>query len=188
MAHQRHHHLHLHLLLLLLLRVLTLSPFFLQLSKLVAAENNNLIEMVCHVAEVPESCIQCLKSDPHSEIADEVGIAIILMNCLTDHIDALENNMSKIAAVSKDKSTVKLFQNCSKDYATARKYLNSAITSLKSGKYDAAETSVTLALKFDTDCHFKIVSFKKKISHKIAFEIKLFEDLCQAANRIIERL
>lgn len=171
----------------LLLLVLSLSPFFHQPSKLVAAENN-LIEMVCHVAEVPESCIKCLKSDPRSEFADKVGIALIVMNCLTDHVDTLEINMSNIAAVSKDESTVKLFLECAKDYASAKKELNSAITSLKSGKYDEAETSVTLALNYDTDCHFKIVSFKKKIAHTIAFKIKLFEELCQAANRIIERI
>ncbi|KAF3438264.1 hypothetical protein FNV43_RR21025 [Rhamnella rubrinervis] len=171
----------------LLLLLLTLSPFFHHISKLDAAEND-LIEVVCRVAEAPESCIQCLRSDPHAEDDDKVGIATIMINCVSSHANSLSANMSNTAVGSQDEAAKKLFLECSKDYASAEKELDSGIISLKCGKYDDAQVSVALALKYDTDCHFKIISFKKKIAQQIVYKIKLFEQLCVAANRIIEHI
>lgn len=143
--------------------LLTISPLFDHNSKLVAADNS-LIEIVCHVAKARESCIQCLRSDPHAEEADKVGIATIMVNCLSNHANSLSAYMSDNGAISKDEAAKKLFLECSKDYASADKELDSAIISLKSGKHDEAVVSVALALKFDADCHFKILRFKKKIA------------------------
>lgn len=172
---------------ILLLLLLAISPLFEHNSKLVAADSS-LIEIVCHVAKAPESCIQCLRSDPHAEEADKVGIATIMVNCLSNHANSLSAYMSNTGAISKDEAAKKLFLECSKDYASADKELDSAIISLKSGKHDEAVVSVALALKYDADCHFKILRFKKKIAQQIANEIKLFEELCQAAKTIIEHI
>ncbi|MBA0803991.1 hypothetical protein Gohar_014148, partial [Gossypium harknessii] len=59
--------------------------------------NDTLIKTQCHNAEVPEVCIQCVKSDPRSQSADKVGIAATkeLSDAKTNLTTAMDRLKSK---------------------------------------------------------------------------------------------
>lgn len=177
-----------HTLLNFLLLLFALSQSFYQLSHLVAADNK-LIEIVCHETDMPEVCVQCLTSDPDAETADRLGLTNIVVYCLDNHASSLESNMSNMSSVYKDRSTKKVLLGCSQGYLASKKDLLAAIVSLKSGQFDDAETSVTMTLDRHMSCLKRIEQHKEvQISSKLAYEMKIYEDLCQIADRIIERL
>ncbi|PON95561.1 Pectinesterase inhibitor domain containing protein [Trema orientale] len=173
----------LHLILFLVL--LTLSQFFHQHPHLAEADYK-LIEILCHTADVPKVCTQCLKSDPAAEFAtSKVELTVIVMNCISNHADALQENMKDYAS----NSIKGVFLECSKAYMGAKKDLLSAIIHLKSHEFDEAESSVTGAVFQNHVCHPTIKSYKQiKISRKLAYEMKVYEELRFTATRIIERL
>lgn len=117
----------------IVLSVLAIIPFFLVIA------DDQLIQMECHNAEEPTTCIECLKSDPHGEKADKVGIAVIILGCLSNNAKTLAANMTEIAYGTKDKNATKILKQCSKGFYSATKDLASATLKLKSGKYDGAE-------------------------------------------------
>lgn len=97
--------------------------------------------------------------------------------------------MSNMSSVYKDRSTKKVLLGCSEGYLASKKDLLAAIVSLKSGQFDDAETSVTMTLDRHMSCLKRIEKHKEvQISSKLAYEMKIYEDLCQIADRIIERL
>ncbi|EXB53373.1 Putative invertase inhibitor [Morus notabilis] len=172
--------------LLLLLLALFLSSY--QLSRLAAADRG-LIQIVCHESDAPEVCVQCLNSDPGAESADKVGLTTIVVNCLNNHADSLEDKLSNMSSVSKDQSSKDVLMECSKGYLDSKKDLLSAIVSLKSDDYDNAEKFVTATLYRHFSCLWSIKKNKVvKISSKVACEMRIYEDLCQIADRMIERL
>lgn len=164
--------------------LLTPSP---PLLKLVRADDQ-LIQMECHNAEVPTTCMLCLKSDRGAAAADKVGIATILVNCLKNHANTLAANMSDLVSGTKDQVVKIVLHECGQGYSSAKKKLSSATSSLKSGKYDDAERFVNEALKYELTCHSKIGSYKERIPEDIVHEMKIYEELSEAAKRIVERL
>ncbi|PON58780.1 Pectinesterase inhibitor domain containing protein [Trema orientale] len=174
---------------LILLVFLTLSQFFHQHPHLAEADYK-LIEILCHAADVPEICFQCLKSDPDAELAtSKVELTVVMMNCISSHADALQENMKEFASNSKDETIKGVFIECSKAYVEAKKDVLSAIGHLKSHEFDEAESSLTQAIYQHYTCQSTIKRYKQiKISRKVAYEMKVYEELCSSADRIIERL
>ncbi|KAF5477372.1 hypothetical protein F2P56_004020 [Juglans regia] len=150
--------------------------------------NDNLIEIECHNAEVPSTCIQCLKSDRRSKNSDRVGIAVIMLNCLQNHAMTLSTNMSELASGTADLTMKNVFEDCGRGFSSAYKELSSATSSLEKRKYDKAEMLVNEALEFELKCHSKIGSYGDKIPKDVVYGMKLYEDLSEATNRIVERL
>ncbi|PON66912.1 Pectinesterase inhibitor domain containing protein [Parasponia andersonii] len=139
---------------------------------------------------ITEVCTQRLKSNPAAEFAtSKVELTVMVMNCISNHADALQENMKDYASNSKDESIKGVFLECSKAYMGTKKDLLSAIIHLKSHEFDEAESSVTGAVFQHHLCHSTIKSYKQiKISRKLAYEMEVYEELCFTATRIIEPL
>ncbi|KAF4352635.1 hypothetical protein G4B88_008804 [Cannabis sativa] len=129
----------------LVLVLLTLSQFFHQHPHLVKADTK-LIENLCHATEVPDTCIQCLQSDPYAEFATDIELAIIMMTCIRNHADTLQVNMEDTANNSKIKSTKSVYNGCVKAYMGAKKDLNTATEHLQNYEFDKAEKYVDQAM------------------------------------------
>ncbi|KAJ7948933.1 Pectinesterase inhibitor [Quillaja saponaria] len=150
--------------------------------------DQKLMEKECHNAEVPATCIECLNSDSGAKEADGVGIATIIVNCINNLAESLAANMSSLASGTRKKEAKVIFQWCAKGYSSAKKELISSKQALKNGKYDAAEGSVSAALKSHVQCLDKIESNEEKVQENIVQKIRIYGELSEAANRIIERL
>ncbi|XP_022716591.1 pectinesterase inhibitor-like [Durio zibethinus] len=149
--------------------------------------DEKLIEVQCHNAEVPAACIQCLKSDPGGEAADKVGIATIIINCLSNNAETQENNMSSLASSVQDKNLKSLFQDCKKGFFEAKHDLSTATNQLKSKNYDKTNHYVRTALEEEIICRKYVVSMKLRVASNILYKMRVYEELSDAAMRIIDR-
>ena len=159
---------------------------FQQANKFVFADDK-LIEQQCHNAEVPAACIQCLKSDPRGQVADKVGIATIVINCLRNNAEILANNMSNLASSVQDKKIKPLLQDCEKGFVQAKNDLSTATNQLKSKDYDKTNHFVRTALEPEIVCKKNVVSLKVRVPSNILNEMRVYEELSDAAMRIIDR-
>ncbi|KAF4365667.1 hypothetical protein F8388_007500 [Cannabis sativa] len=172
----------------LVLVLLTLSQSFHQHPHLAKADTK-LIENLCHATEVPDTCIQCLQSDPYAEFATDIELAIIMMTCIRNHADTLQVNMEDTANNSKIKSTKSVYNGCVKAYMGAKKDLNTATEHLQNYEFDKAEKYVDQAMIKHLVCCGDIQNNKNiTISTEVAYEMKIYEELCFSSERIIERL
>ncbi len=165
---------------------LLLTPFPLVL-RLVRADDK-LIQIECHNADVPSTCIQCLQSDQRAKNADKVVIATIIVNCLKNNAQSLAANMSNLASGTKAKVVKKVFKECGQGFSSAMKKLSSATFGLKKGKYDDAEKFVSEALDYEHNCQSKIGRHHEDIPKHVVYDMRIYEQLSEAANRVIERL
>ncbi|XVF79508.1 hypothetical protein PTKIN_Ptkin14bG0228600 [Pterospermum kingtungense] len=154
--------------------------------KLVFADEK-LIEQQCHNAEVPETCIQCLNSDPKGQEADKVRIAAIVITCLSNGSHVLAKNMSSLASSAQDKNLKSLFQDCEKGFIQAASYLSTAMDRLKSKDYDKTNHFVRTALEPEMDCKQNVVSLTPSVPSDVLDEMRVYEELSDAAMRIIDR-
>lgn len=169
-----------HLLFLLLLLV-TLSPTLL-------LADDNLIKKQCRHAEAPELCIQCVKSDPRASKADKVGIATIIINCLSNHSKTLAGNMSDLAVHAPNKKLSSAFKNCSQGFEKANKDLAKVVSCLKGRDFDHANRSVRTALQFKLTCRRQLMHYKGKVPSSVEYTMRVYEALSVSAMRIIDRL
>ncbi|XVE52823.1 hypothetical protein DITRI_Ditri02bG0155100 [Diplodiscus trichospermus] len=166
--------------------LLLLLTSFQHAGKLVSADDK-LIETECHNAEVPATCIQCVNSDPQGKLADRVGIAAIVINCLSSNADILAKNMSTLASRVQDKSLKSLFRGCEKGFSQAKSDLSTAMNRLKSKDYDKTNHFVRTALQQEIFCMENVVDLKLTIPSDILFDMRVYEELSDAAMRIIDR-
>ena len=138
-------------------------------------------------AEVPATCILCVKSDPRGEIADKVGIATIIMNCLSNNAETLANNMSSIASSVHSKNLKALFQDCEKGFLEAKSDLSTASNQLKVKDYDKTNHFVRTALEQEITCQKNVVSLKLRVPSNVLYVMRVYEELSDAAMRIIDR-
>ncbi|OMO88351.1 Pectinesterase inhibitor [Corchorus capsularis] len=173
--------------LLILLLVLT---SFQHATKLVLADEK-LIEQQCHNAEVPATCIQCVNSDPTAIKADKVGIAAIVINCLSDNVETLAKNMSSMASTVQDKSLKSMFNECTKGFLEARRDLSTAMKELKKKNYDQTNLRVRKAVTPELDCKNNVVDKIKlavlQLPDDVLYTMRVYEELTNAAMRIIDR-
>lgn len=156
-------------------------------TKLVFADEK-LIEQQCHNAEVPETCILCLKSDPKGQEADKERIAAIIINCLSNNSQVLANNMSSLASSAQDKKLKSLFQDCEKGFIHAKSDLSIATKQLKSKDYDKTNHFVRIALNPEIGCKNNVARLEPSVPSVILNEMRVYEELSDAAMRIIDRL
>ncbi|GMI65583.1 hypothetical protein like AT4G00872 [Hibiscus trionum] len=110
--------------------LLLISFIYVEHRNLVFADET-LIELQCHNAEVPSTCIQCVKSDPRGQLADNVAIAGIVIYCLRNNARALSGNMTALASATLDKDVKRAMQSCEKGFSEAKSDLDKAINMLK---------------------------------------------------------
>ncbi|KAK7401643.1 hypothetical protein VNO78_13274 [Psophocarpus tetragonolobus] len=174
---------------ILLLFVLILSPaLFTNEAKNFAAADYKLVETLCHNSETPETCLRCVNNAKGANNSDSVGIATIVVNCLNDKANELAVSMKKLG--SQTQGPVKLIcQRCAEDYGQhiAKEELASSKKALVNHKYDDAEFAVNKALSFDLACHSDLIQ-GSKVPTSVFNDMKIYEDLSEAAARIIEKL
>ncbi|XVF79509.1 hypothetical protein PTKIN_Ptkin14bG0228700 [Pterospermum kingtungense] len=155
-------------------------------NKLVFADKK-LIEQQCHNAEMPETCIECLKSNPKGQEADKVEIAAIVITCLSNNSQVLANNMSSLASTAQDKNLKSLFQDCEKGFIQANSNLSTAMNELMSKNYDKTNNFVRTALQPEIDCKKNVVSLTPSVPSDVLDQMRVYEELSDAAMRIIDR-
>lgn len=158
-----------------------------QCHKFVKADEQ-LIQIECHNANVPEVCIQCLKSDPRSKNADKVGIAKIIVGCLSKHANILQANMTNLASSTEDDQFKTMLEKCKEALLFTDGLLIRTMLQLDNGKYDKAEHSTSEALWYEVSCDYIFGKHKSNLPTKVVYEMMLYKELSEAANRIIEQL
>ncbi|KAL7186904.1 hypothetical protein ACSBR2_028588 [Camellia fascicularis] len=179
----------------ILFLIASLSPLIFQqphYNSLVQA-NDWLIQVECHNAKVPATCIQCLHSDHRSNhTTNAATIAVILLNCLSNHATNLANNISNLKTSKHDMVSMKVYDHCTRLLVSAKKEIVEAGVKIDKGDYDGADHSVFIAFSYCVQCHTEIDQdgsrTKIDVPMKVEYEINVLEELCEASMRIIERL
>lgn len=163
-----------HLLLLLSLLLIPLASTY------------TITEQECHHSLTPQTCLSCVESDTAAEKADRVGVAMIVVGCMGRQAQTLSANMTTLGSHEKDKKLRNTYMDCSKKYSNAKGILDgSAKKALKNRDFDNAERFVVTAMSFDDDCY---QSLDGKVPSGVMEEMTRYEELAEAACRIIERL
>lgn len=165
---------------------LTLSPTFSHQR----TPHHGIIQTECHNSETPAVCMECLKSDPHAAKASRVGIATIIVHCLTNHSNTLLKNMSKLASKTHVNASKRIFEDCKKSFVSSRKELDGARSALKKRDFDGVVKSVDTALEYELTCSYEITGAKldSHVPIDVIYTMRIFQELSEAALRIIERL
>ncbi|GMI65586.1 hypothetical protein like AT4G00872 [Hibiscus trionum] len=166
--------------------LLLLSISFNHVGHLVSADDT-LIQLQCHNAEVPSTCIQCVKSDPRSQSADKVGIAAIIITCLSNNAKTLSKNMTVLASAAHDKNVKMVLQSCEKGFSVATTDLANATNMLGNKDYDKTNGLVSAALRQEVDCNQYASEYKVTIPYRMVYDMRVYEELSDAALRIIDR-
>ncbi|TYG47662.1 hypothetical protein ES288_D11G357900v1 [Gossypium darwinii] len=136
---------------------------------------------------VPKACIQCVKSDPRSQLANKVGIAAIIITCISNKAVTLESNMTVLASSVHDKDLKLVLQDCQKELSDAKTNLTTAIDRLKNKDYDQTNYLVNLALQKEFDCKKNVGDLQYTLHTTVLNDMTLYEELSEAAMRIIDR-
>ncbi|KAK8689118.1 hypothetical protein V6N13_087845 [Hibiscus sabdariffa] len=147
----------------------------------------SLIQLQCHNAEVPSTCIQCLKSEPRSKIADKVGIAVIVISCLSNSAKVLSGNMSALASAEHDKKVKQVLLGCEIGFSEAETYLTKAKAQLENKDYNRTNSFIGEALEHEVDCHNDVLGYKSLVPDSVIYDMRVYEELSDAAMRIIDR-
>ncbi|KAB2059581.1 hypothetical protein ES319_A11G315500v1 [Gossypium barbadense] len=146
-----------------------------------------LIETQCHNAEVPETCIKCIKSDPRSQSADKVGIAAIIITCLSNKATTLINNMTTLALGARDKYLKLALRGCGKEFYYAKTNLTVATNRLKGKEYDQTNLLVKQALEGEVVCKMNVGALRFNFPNSVTFDMGVYEELSTAVMRIVDR-
>ncbi|GMI65582.1 hypothetical protein like AT4G00872 [Hibiscus trionum] len=146
--------------------LLLISFIYVEHRNLVFADET-LIELQCHNAEVPSTCIQCVKSDPRGQLADNVAIAGIVIYCLRNNARALSGNMTALASATLDKDVKRAMQSCEKGMKT--------------------NSLVKKGLQQKVDCRKNVWDYRALIPDCVIYDMRVYEELSDAATRIIDR-
>jgi pectinesterase inhibitor-like protein len=95
--------------------------------------------------------------------------------------------MTKLASKEEDKKLKSACHGCSKGYVKANKNLLKAVSLLKIGDYDKANSGVKSALQYELFCRETFEESKWKLPSLVVYEMRLYEALSEAALRIVDR-
>ncbi|TYI58302.1 hypothetical protein E1A91_D11G346800v1 [Gossypium mustelinum] len=146
-----------------------------------------LIEAQCHNAEVPETCIKCVKSDSRSQSANKVGIAAIIITCLSNKATTLINNMTTLASGARDKNLKVALRGCEKGFYYTKTNLIAATNRLKGKEYDQTNLLVKQALEEEFVCKMKVEVLRFNFPSSVTFDMGVYEELSTAVMRIVDR-
>ncbi|KAL2331068.1 hypothetical protein Fmac_018649 [Flemingia macrophylla] len=175
---------------IVLLLLLILRPPFIHQAQHFAVADDKLIKTLCHDSETPETCLKCVQSCNNSAKADGViGIATMVVDCIKDTANNLALNITNLACTSQGELK-SAYESCAKDYGDhiAKKELRLSKKALKQHKYDKAESLVVNALSFHLKCRMSLEHCKAQVPVGVSYDMKIYEELTEAASRIIEKL
>ncbi|KAK8477279.1 hypothetical protein V6N13_087848 [Hibiscus sabdariffa] len=145
-----------------------------------------LIQLQCHNAEVPSTCIQCVKSDPRSQSADKVAIAGIVISCISNSAKTISGNLSDLIAPWLEKEVKRRLRKCVKEFSEAKTDLAEAINMLKNKDYDETNSLVVKALHQEVDCRENLSQYNISYPYMEHY-MTIYEQLSDAAMRIVDR-
>lgn len=97
--------------------------------------------------------------------------------------------MTERAAHVRDQQLKELYVECSNWYMKAKEIVEeNAKTLLEISEFNKAEKNIVKALDYQHGCYDRIVVLKGKVERNLWKEINKYEELSEAACRIIERL
>ncbi|KAK8588957.1 hypothetical protein V6N13_087846 [Hibiscus sabdariffa] len=160
--------------------------FFFIRSPFVSADET-LIQLQCHNAEVPSTCIQCVKSDPRGQSTDKVAIAGIVISCLSNHARSLSGNMTALASTMLDKDVKRALQTCGKRFSEAKTDLAKATNMLKNKDYDETNSPINKALQKEVDCQKNVWDYRAFVPDSVIYDMRVYQELSDAAMRIVDR-
>ncbi|KAK8477280.1 hypothetical protein V6N13_087847 [Hibiscus sabdariffa] len=82
--------------------------------------------------DLPSMC----RIRPRSQSADKVGIATIIISCLSNTAKAFSDNITALIPPELEKEMKKLLENCAKGFSEAKTDLAKATNILKNKDYD----------------------------------------------------
>ncbi|KAK8712247.1 hypothetical protein V6N13_147489 [Hibiscus sabdariffa] len=145
-----------------------------------------LIQLQCRNAEVPPTCIQCVESDPRSQLADKVAIAGIVISCISNSAKTISGNLSDLIAPWLEKEVKRRLRECVTEFSEARTDLAKAINMLKKKDYDETNSLVVKALHQEVECRQSLSQYNISYPY-MEYYMTIYEQLSDAALRIVDR-
>ncbi|CAN8259565.1 unnamed protein product [Cochlearia groenlandica] len=168
----------------LLLLITTLATM-----SLITKANEDLMMQQCHNSNNPTLCLRCLNSYTTSQEADQVGLARIILKCVTTHLIKLTNNTSTMVSKHRrDPKAAEALKQCRLGYVNATRGVREADGHLISGDYDKAAYDVSMKVEYPSvTCSTNLVSLNVNVSSSFGYHTKVYLALTQALLRIIDR-
>ncbi|KAL5813244.1 hypothetical protein ACOSQ3_028194 [Xanthoceras sorbifolium] len=169
---------------ILLLAIISLF-FFNNCNPVVA--DHDLMKSQCEITEAPALCMQCLESDPKSEKADTLGIAMIIVSCLSNNSQTTVSNFTSIVKNITNKN-IKMFitMNCIEPYHDLIENISAVDNHLKKREYDQACDGLSTANDIAYACSDGIDRYGELIPGWVFYGMRVFDQLSVAAMRIID--
>ncbi|VVA97426.1 unnamed protein product [Arabis nemorensis] len=168
-------------LLLLLTTLVTMS--------VISIANEELMMQQCHNSDNPTLCLRCVSSDPNSQEADQVGLARIILRCISSHLLTLTNNTSGLASKHHRNPKAKTaLKQCVSGYAMAKHGVRKADAHLIAGEYDKAAYDVSMTMVAPpVSCRDSLVTLNIDLPSGFRYHTEVYLALTQALLRIIDR-
>lgn len=96
--------------------------------------------------------------------------------------------MTTLASSAKDNRFKTMLEKCEEALSSTDGLLIQTMVELKNGEYDEAELSATEALRYEVSCDHIFGRRQAYLPTHVVYEMKIYKELSEAANRIIERL
>ncbi|KAF7834635.1 Pectinesterase inhibitor [Senna tora] len=162
--------------------------FLLTLSSFIILHYHSQI-LVSSQEMIHRECLNITKSDPipEDDADSKTDIAIILLNCLTTQADTLSSNMLDLGSSERDHTTKTVFQECAKDYASAREDLVSARVALMNNNVGEAVKCVVEAGKANVACHKAIIVYVlgEGKGKDVLYRMMAYDEISESVKRII---
>ncbi|KAK1578053.1 hypothetical protein Q3G72_027149 [Acer saccharum] len=162
-----------------------ISLFFINNSKLVVADHD-LMKSQCEVTEAPALCMQCLKSDPESEKVDKFGIAMTIVNCMSNNSQTAMSNFTNIVKTITDKDMKEaVTKDCVGKYPEVIGNVSMVNNHLKNREFDQAADALAKAIASEHYCFEGISKFKLVFPDLwIYYGIRVYEELSDGRRRV----
>ncbi|KAE8667823.1 hypothetical protein F3Y22_tig00112370pilonHSYRG00049 [Hibiscus syriacus] len=145
-----------------------------------------LIQSECHNADVPTTCIRCVKSNPRSESANKIGIAAIILSCLSHSAGVQSANMTDLAMYTFEKDAKQMLLNCATGFFEAQVDLVNATDQLMNEDYNGTNSLVKQALVREVKCR-RILEDRQLTYAAMVYDMRVYEELSNAVMRIVDR-
>ncbi|KAK4839455.1 hypothetical protein QYF36_022065 [Acer negundo] len=126
--------------------ILVIISLFINNSKLVVADHD-LMKSQCEYTEAPALYMQCLESDPESERVDKFGIAMIIVNCMSNNSRTAMSNFTNIEKNITDKGMkMAVTKDCVGKYPEVIDNVSMVNNHLKNREFDQAADALAKAI------------------------------------------
>ncbi|KAK3218484.1 hypothetical protein Dsin_012454 [Dipteronia sinensis] len=132
--------------------------------------------------------MQCLESDPKSEKVDKFGIALIIINCMSNNSRTAMYNFTNIVKNIMDKDMkMAVTEDCVGKYPEVIGNVSKVNNLLKNREFDQAVDALSNAIASEHYCYEGISKFKLVFPDLwIYYGIRVYEELSDGVMRMID--